>query len=263
MAFWHEAWEKAVEIWHEMISEGSSTPAPDAASAALTIRGCSQGSSWQASVEVFRQAKAVEGLTVSSSAYNAVLYAVAVGRSWGGALALLEEMAAEFVPMTRSTRNAALRACTLGVPKQEALWASTRALALLREHGLKTSREAWEAEGLPAHAELTEAGLNFAASRVELLLLNMEGEEASGIDFDEGPRRPMLAGTSLREVNSSLSAPCTRSLASTRFPRVCHCSCLGFQAPILRRMWLPQNPVARPSSRRLVPLSALARPSCT
>eukprot|EP00439_Symbiodinium_sp_Y106_P012314 s3748_g1.t2 len=192
-----EAWEKAVAIWHEMISEGSSTPAPDAASAALTIRGCSQGSSWQASLEVFRQAKDHECITIGSSAYNAALYAVAVGRSWGGALALLEEMAAESVPMTRSTRNAALRACTLGVPKQEALWASTRALALLREHGLKTPREAWEAlsaEGLPAHAELTEAGLNFAASRVELLLLNLEGEEASGVDFDEGPRSPMLAG---------------------------------------------------------------------
>ncbi|CAE7283636.1 URT1, partial [Symbiodinium necroappetens] len=105
----------------------------------------------------------------------------------------------------------------------EALWASTRALALLREHGLKTSREAWEAEGLPAHAELTEAGLNFAASRVELLLLNMEGEEASGIDVDEGPRRPMLAGefvpgSPLHEEPSIHSLPTSLSLQLLGLP---------------------------------------------
>eukprot|EP00931_Biecheleriopsis_adriatica_P103206 TRINITY_DN78070_c0_g1_i1.p1 TRINITY_DN78070_c0_g1~~TRINITY_DN78070_c0_g1_i1.p1 ORF type:complete len:662 (+),score=139.75 TRINITY_DN78070_c0_g1_i1:230-1987(+) len=150
----------------------------DAASVALALRACTRAGLWQAALEIFSEARHIPGLKLGSATYNAALYAVALGRSWSGALALLSEMGQRAVPMTRSTRNAALRACVGGgtLPQEaklkDSLAAATTALALLRKHGLGASQQAaWEEEGLAPHAEITDSGLKFAASRVELRLL--------------------------------------------------------------------------------------------
>ncbi|CAJ1432685.1 unnamed protein product, partial [Effrenium voratum] len=194
-----EAWEQALSLWAKMTGEGHEGPAPGLASASLTIRACTRASCWQAALDVFQQARS-DGLH-STHAYNSALYALAAGRQWRCSLALLEEMAQRAVPMTRSTRNAALRACVGGMMRKDALAASTSALRLLQV-GLRTPSTEWEAQGLSAHAELTEQELRFAAARVELHLLG-ESEE---LDFEErfGGEGAVLTGCFIADEDTRI-----------------------------------------------------------
>jgi len=172
------AWEAALALWGAVPPDAAS----DGTTMGLAVRACERAGRWAAALWLFSRLR--EGTAdLGTVAFNSALYASALGRQWSGALSLLRTMAGEHVLMTRSTRNAVLRACD----GPEGVLASTVALSLLRS-GLGASAEArWREQRLPAHAEITEADLRQAAVQLELQVLAGRAPEAP----------PTLAGSRL------------------------------------------------------------------
>ncbi|CAK9014272.1 unnamed protein product [Durusdinium trenchii] len=99
-----------------------------------------------------------------------------MARQWQQTLELLERMRHTQVPMTRSTRNAALRAFDTA----ELLPKALHALQLLRQGVNAAQTKEWRRQAVPSHLELTHQGLDHAAAQLE--------ERLSGADSTLEPR---------------------------------------------------------------------------
>ncbi|OLQ14845.1 hypothetical protein AK812_SmicGene951 [Symbiodinium microadriaticum] len=192
-----QRWNKEV-VWNSPIFANLA----DRVSSGLLVRALERAGQWSLALQTFRELGAMR-VELGTSAFNAAISSCALGRRWQFTLGLLQQMPAVRVPMTRSTRNAALRA----FDGPELLPAASLALRLLRE---------WQRQTLPRHLELTEHALDQAASQLELRLTNPEGaseaSEASSTggdkDFAERalrvPAGAQVAAASLRTEDADV-----------------------------------------------------------
>lgn len=164
------AWEAVLALGASLSEEAQ----PNRDSLALLVRACERAGRWQLAMHLFSDlsASSVEAGTVG---YNAAIYAAGLGRCWSAAVALLKDMSAHRVPMSRATLNGLMRACTSPVRPVEA----TAGLVLLQAGLDAAMMPGWAEQGLSAKAELQLRDLQYAATKLELQVA------AAGLNNDE------------------------------------------------------------------------------
>lgn len=152
------AWEFALFIW-EQASEVGLTDwlAPE-----LTVKACERAGEWIVALALFKEFQG-RSMSLGTQAFDAAISACALGRQSHDALMLLQDMSIRGVPMTRTTKNAVLRA----LEGPDSLHQATAALTLLRAGLGASSTAEWQRQGVPQHLELNEEGLSKAATQVE------------------------------------------------------------------------------------------------
>jgi len=182
-------WAVALALWDRMGDDAQ----PDRATAGILVQACERAGCWAVALALFEKLSHTSSIELGTQAHNAVISACALGRQWPNAIALLRKMSEGGVPMTRTTKNAALRACeghTVG---------STLALSLLREGIGASASPRWREQNIPKRAEITAMALSHAASQIELRMTS-SGDFVDGVPAITWPtlqpllRSPPMAG---------------------------------------------------------------------